>query len=121
MPCRTSHIPIARSVLTTVTLPEASRALEEGLIESIVIAREQEESLRHVPVSIAAFAAVNLDQHHIHRAEEAVKRAPNSPLAPTSLGSSSNLNLCGNSVFSARIAIEAINTGPTVQVIGSPL
>ena len=71
-------------------------AQETGFVEEIIVtARQQEETLQDVPVTIAAMTEADLDRYNITNLVDAAKMVPNMVVAHGGSGNGSNLRLRG--------------------------
>ncbi|MDE0061267.1 MAG: TonB-dependent receptor plug domain-containing protein [Gammaproteobacteria bacterium] len=71
-------------------------AVEAGDIEEIIVtARQQEETLQDVPVTIAAMTEQDLDRYNITNLVDAAKMVPNMVVSHGGSGNGSNLRLRG--------------------------
>lgn len=106
-------------VLALVHVP---RAAADAVIEEIVVtARQMEETLQDVPVTVAAFSEADLDRYHITTLTEASKMIPNFQINQGGSGNGSNLYLRGVGSSSISAAFDqsvAINIDGVVVNIG---
>jgi len=70
-------------------------AAEQVIEEIIVTARQQEETLQDVPVTVAAFSEADLDRYNITNLVDAAKMVPNMVIAHGGSGNGSSLRLRG--------------------------
>ena len=85
---------LAATPLWSGALP--ALAVEAGDIEEIIVtARQQEETLQDVPVTIAAMTEQDLDRYNITNLVDAAKMVPNMVVSHGGSGNGSNLRLRG--------------------------
>ena len=70
-------------------------AAEQVIEEIIVTARQQEETLQDVPVTVAAFSEADLDRYNITNLVDAAKMVPNMVISHGGSGNGSSLRLRG--------------------------
>ena len=94
---------------------------EAGVEEIIVTARQKEESLLDVPVTVAAFSEGDLDRYNVQTLTEASKMVPNFQIVQGNSGNGSNLYLRGVGSSSISAAFDqsvAINIDGVIGNIG---
>ncbi len=119
---------IARSVAVSLVIllpssfPLHAQERAAAVIEEIVVtARRREETLRDVPVTVAALTERDLDRYNIHTLSEAAKLVPNFHVFHGPGGSGSNLVLRGigsNAISAAFDQSLAINVDGVVVNVG---
>jgi outer membrane receptor protein involved in Fe transport len=77
------------------TPPAQPTATAGGVEEIVVTARQKEESLLDVPVTVAAFSEGDLDRYNVQTLTEASKMVPNFQIVQGNSGNGSNLFLRG--------------------------
>ncbi len=113
----------AVALATVIACPVVSLAAEEGAaVEEIVVtARQREESLQDVPVTIAVVTEAELDRYNITTLTEASKMIPNFSIFHGGSGNGSNLILRGIGSSSISAAFDqsvAINIDGVVVNVG---
>ncbi len=68
---------LGATLLAFISLPATVSAADKVLEEIIVTARQTEETLQDVPVTIAAFTEEDLDRYNIINLVDAGKMVPN--------------------------------------------
>ncbi len=110
------------ALLALLLAPWSVEAAEQRLIEEIVVtARQQQEGLQDVPVTIAAFTEEDLDRYNITTLTEASDLVPNFQIFHGGSGNGSNLILRGIGSSSISAAFDqsvAINVDGVVVNIG---
>jgi iron complex outermembrane receptor protein len=99
----------------------AAPAQETGVEEIMVTARQKEETLQDVPVTVAAFTAADLDRYSVQNLQQAAKLVPNFQIVQGNSGNGSNLYLRGVGSSSISAAFDqsvAINVDGVVGNIG---
>ena len=74
---------------------ESSDIQSSGIEEIIVTARQQDESLQDVPVTIAVMSEQDLERYNITTLVDAAKMVPNMAISQGGSGNGSNLRLRG--------------------------
>lgn len=103
--------------------PAAAPAAESaGHVEEIMVtARQKEETLQDVPVTVAAFTEADLDRYNVQNLPEASKLIPNFQIVQGNSGNGSNLYLRGVGSSSISAAFDqsvAINIDGVIASIG---
>lgn len=94
---------------------------DSGVEEIMVTARQKEETLQDVPVTVAAFTEMDLDRYNVQNLQEAAKLVPNFQIVQGNSGNGSNLYLRGVGSSSISAAFDqsvAINVDGVVGNIG---
>ena len=86
---------LGATLLAFISLPATVSAADKVLEEIIVTARQTEETLQDVPVTIAAFTEEDLDRYNIINLVDAGKMVPNMVIAQGGSGNGSSLRLRG--------------------------
>lgn len=106
----------------SLVLPFARTFAEERVLEEIIVtARQQEETLQDVPVTVAAVSEETLDRYNITTLSEASKLVPNFQIFHGGSGNGSNIRLRGIGSSSISAAFDqsvAINIDGVVVNIG---
>ena len=82
-------------VLSASLFAQEQEALNTGIEEIIVTARQQAESLQDVPVTVSVMSEVDLDRYNITSLTDAAKMVPNFRIAVGGSGNGSNIYLRG--------------------------
>jgi iron complex outermembrane recepter protein len=101
--------------------PAQPTATGGGVEEIVVTARQKEESLLDVPVTVAAFSEGDLDRYNVQTLTEASKMVPNFQIVQGNSGNGSNLYLRGVGSSSISAAFDqsvAINIDGVIGNIG---
>ena len=107
--------------LQTVAQEAAPAASGSGVEEIMVTARQKEETLQDVPVTVAAFTEADLDRYNVQNLPEASKLVPNFQIVQGNSGNGSNLYLRGVGSSSISAAFDqsvAINIDGVIASIG---
>ncbi len=103
-------------------VPGASVFAAEAVIEEVIVtARQQEETLQDVPVTVAAFGEADLDRYNVTKLSEAANMIPNFQIYTTGSGNGSVLRLRGIGSSDISAAFDqsvAINVDGVVVNIG---
>ncbi len=116
-----SLLSISTFVLSLALVPTVASAEDRVLEEVVVTARQQEESLLDVPVTVAAFSEEDLQRYNINTLTEAAKLVPNFQIWQGGSGNGSNIILRGIGSSSISAAFDqsvAINIDGIVVNIG---
>jgi iron complex outermembrane receptor protein len=100
---------------------QPSPVADGGVEEINVTARQKEESLLDVPVTVAAFSEADLDRYNVQTLTEASKLVPNFQIVQGNAGNGSNLFLRGVGSSSISAAFDqsvAINIDGVIGNIG---
>jgi iron complex outermembrane receptor protein len=101
--------------------PPSAAAQRAGVEEIVVTARQKEETLQDVPVTVAAFTTGDLERYNVQNLVEASKLVPNFQIVHGNSGNGSNLYLRGVGSSSISAAFDqsvAINIDGVIANIG---
>tara|TARA_B100002051_G_scaffold235484_1_gene235955 strand:+ start:266 stop:2701 length:2436 start_codon:yes stop_codon:yes gene_type:complete len=82
-------------ILSASLFAQEQEALNTGIEEIIVTARQQAESLQDVPVTVSVLSEVDLDRYNITNLTDAAKMVPNFRISMGGSGNGSNIYLRG--------------------------
>ena len=114
-------VPVALSAQEAAAPAAAPEKESAGIEEIIVTARQKEETLQDVPVTVAAFTEGDLERYNIQNLTEASKLVPNFQIVAGGSGNGSNLYLRGVGSSSISAAFDqsvAINIDGVIGNIG---
>ena len=107
-------------ILSLTSLSSYAQEVENSGIEEIIVtARQQDESLQDVPVTVSVMSEVDLDRYNITSLTDAAKMVPNFRINAGGSGNGSNIYLRGIGSSSISAAFDqsvAINIDGVVAV-----